>query len=83
MPDTYADALQLLKLMDRNTAFFNREYEQFKSKYPNQYIAIDKGRVIARDKDYQKLRKSLENKKIDLATVLMKYVPEKGVAILY
>jgi septum formation topological specificity factor MinE len=83
MVEAYGDILQLLKLMDRNTSFFNRAYERFKSRYPNEYIAIDKGRVIAHDRDYQKLRKSLEDQKIDLTTVLMKYVPEKGVTILY
>lgn len=83
MEETYDEALQLLKMMDKNTDALRSRSKKLKEEYGNEYVAIDGGKVIAHSKNYEKLKETLESKKTDLATVLIKFIPELGVAVLY
>ena len=54
----------------RNYEWFSSNYEKLKEKYPNEFVAIDDGKVIAYGKNIEELeRKGIENPSIFIGIV--------------
>lgn len=77
------DGLQLIQEFEKNDVVFRNNYQSLQSKHPNEYVAIKNGEVIDYDKDAKTLVKRLENKNENLTTILIQFIPEKGLQILY
>ena len=75
--------LQLIEKMEKSNKLVSKRYEEFQRKYGNEFVALDNGELLAHNQNLDVLKKYLERKKKELNTVLIEYIPEKGVAILY
>ncbi|MCL4379228.1 MAG: DUF5678 domain-containing protein [Candidatus Marsarchaeota archaeon] len=78
-----AGELELIKQMDKNARLVREKLDALKRSYPDQYVAIDNGRVIAHNSTLKALNDVLDKKKVELTTVLVQFVPRKGVEILF
>lgn len=75
--------LQLIINMEKNDTFARKKYAELQMRYANEYVAIDKGKVIAHDEKIKALGDTLNSKGIELTTVLVQFIPKKGVEILF
>ena len=75
--------IQLIRKMDKNDKAIRVNIANIRKKYPNQYIAVDGGKVILHNENLDTLRKMLEKSKQNLKTVLIEYIPEEGITVLY
>ena len=75
--------IQLIKQLDRNDKAVRDNFESMRKQYANKYVAVDKGKIILSDSSLENLKKRLQEKRIAILTVLIQYIPAKGVVILY
>jgi len=75
--------LQLITNMEKNEAFARNRYAELQKRYANEYVAIDNGRVIAHSKTIKALSEILSSKGVELTTVLVQFIPKRGVEILF
>ena len=75
--------LQLITSMEKNDTFARKKYAELQKRYANEYVAIDKGKVIAHDEKIKTLSETLSSKGVELTTVLVQFIPKKGVEILF
>lgn len=78
-----ANELQLIISMEKNDTFARKRYAKLQKRYANEYVAIDKRRVIAHDEKIKTLSEILSSKGVELTTVLVQFIPKKGVEILF
>ena len=69
--------------MDKNAKVVRERFDALKARYPDQYVAIDKGKVIAHGETLKELGDILDKKKANLTTTLVQFIPRKGVEILF
>jgi len=75
--------LQLITRMEENEAFVRKKYSELQNLYPDEYIAVDNGKVIAHSKNAKTLSGILKSNDVELTTVLVQFVPKRGVEIVF
>jgi len=75
--------LQLITRMEENDAFLRKKYAELQKLYADEYIAVDNGRVIAHNKSMKALSDILSSKGVELTTVLVQFIPKRGVEIVF
>jgi len=75
--------LQLIARMEENDAFVRRKYTELQKLYSDEYVAVDNGKVIAHSKNVKTLSDILKFNDVELATVLVQFIPKKGVEIVF
>jgi len=75
--------LQLITHMEENDTFIRKKYTELQKLYANEYVAIDNGRVIAHSKNAKTLSDILKFNDVELATVLVQFIPKKGSEIVF
>ncbi len=78
-----AGELELIKQMDRNDSLIRESYKALQKRYPNEFIAIEKGKVVANGKSLKAVEKALSRDVKAEAPVLIRYIPAAGISILY
>jgi len=74
--------LQLITRMEENDAFVRKAYTELQKLYADEYIAVDNGRVIAHSKNAKTLNCVLKSNSVELTTVLVQFIPKRGVEIV-
>jgi len=77
------DELQLITRMEENEAFIRKKYSELQNLYPDEYVAVDNGRVIAHNKNAKSLSSTLKSNGVELTTVLVQFIPKRGVEIVF
>jgi len=77
------DELQLIRKMEKSNKLVSKDYDKLQSEYGNEFIALDNGEIIGHNQKIEVLRKDLEDRRTELTTVMIEYIPKKGIAILY
>lgn len=77
------EELILIDAMKENDRFVRKNYPKLQEKYGSEFIAIDKGQIIGHNAKLAALKDYLDAKKMDLTTVLVQFIPKKGVEILF
>jgi len=77
------DELQLITRMEENEAFIRKKYTELQKLYPDEYVAVDNGKVIAHSKNAKTLSGRLKPNGVELTTVLVQFIPKKGVEIVF
>jgi len=77
------DELQLIARMEENEAFVRKKYSELQKLYPDEYIAVDNGKVIAYSKNAKTLSGMLKYNGVELTTVLVRFIPKRGVEIVF
>ena len=74
--------LQELIKVHGDTEYLKKSYNSLMKNYMNQYIAIKNGNLIAHHKDIGVLLKSIRDKRIDPATVLIEFLHPKDMWLI-
>jgi len=69
--------------MEENEAFIRKKYSELQKLYPDEYVAVDNGRVIAHNKNVKTLSGVLKSNGVELTTVLVQFIPKRGVEIVF
>jgi len=75
--------LQLITRMEENDAFVRRKYAELQKLYSDEYVAVDNGEVIAHSKNAKTLSGMLKYNGVELTTVLVQFIPKRGVEIVF
>jgi len=75
--------LQLIARMEENDAFVRRKYTELQKLYSDEYVAVDNSEVIAHSKNAKTLSGVLKSNGVELATVLVQFIPKRGVEIVF
>jgi len=75
--------LELIEKMKKNDKIIRDDYSKLQEEYKNQFIALENGEIIEHDPDMKTLIMKLESEKKDLTLVLIQFIPEKGIQILF
>jgi len=62
---------------ERNSRWFEENYEHLVEKYDGMFVAIYKQEIVAFDEDPGKLREKILAKGLSLMTVMVEYVSKK------
>jgi len=77
------DELQLITRMEENDAFVRKKYTELQKLYADEYIAVDNCKVIAHSKNAKTLSGVLKSNCVELTTVLVQFIPNRGVEIVF
>ncbi len=80
---TMAEELELIKQMDKNDSLIREGYKGLQKKYPNAFISIERGRVVASGKSLKAVEQHLAEKAKEESPVLIRYIPTIGMTITY
>jgi len=75
--------LQLIARMEENDALVRRKYAELQKLYSDEYVAVDNGKVIAHSKNVKTLSGMLKYNGVELTTVLVRFIPKRGVEIVF
>jgi hypothetical protein len=59
---------------EREDAFWREHYAQILEQYPEQFVAVQNGMVVAADSDLQQLLRILEKKRVDRRQVWVRFM---------
>ena len=59
---------------DQEDAFWREHYRQFLDQYPEQFVAVHNGQVVATDSDLRQLIRILEKKRLDRRQVWVRFM---------
>jgi len=77
------EELKLIELFETSSKFINENFEELQTKYPNEFVAVRGNQILDHDKNPKILLKRLEEKGEDLITILIEFIPEKDLQIIY
>jgi hypothetical protein len=71
-------ARELWKRAENERAFWDKHYPEFLERYPDQFVAVKNGEVVANAPDLTQLVVLLESKGIDLKKVWAQFISEES-----
>lgn len=74
--------LQLLNNFESDNSWLNANYEKLQVEFSNEFVAISNGKVVGAEKSVEKLVQILKSKGIDMISVLIEFIPKKGLKII-
>lgn len=72
---------ELLKLSTENLEWFKKNYANLRRKYDNQWVAIQKKKVVAYGSTYNQITRTL--KKEDKRTAVVEYIDSQQLAMFF
>ena len=75
--------LNLIDKMEKNDKLIREDFRKLQETYGNEYIAIENGEILNHDRDMKNLMNKLKSMKKDLTLILIQFIPEKGLEILF
>ena len=73
----------ILRNLDRNTSYVRSNYRKLQKTYPNQYVVIGSGKLLAHEKSVAALDSFIKKMSIEKNKVLIKRIPRYGVNMFY
>jgi hypothetical protein len=67
----------------KNNNYMAEHYKELQEKHGGKVVAVSNGKFLYSAEFTKKLLQRLKTDKVDLSTVLVEYVPEPGVVILF
>lgn len=74
--------LALLNSFEKDNKWLNEHYEEVQKSHPNEFVAIENAKIIGSGKVVDKLVEELRSKKVKVETILIEFVPRKGLKII-
>lgn len=75
--------LELIDKMGKNDDLIREDFRKLQETYGNEFIAIEDGKILEHDFDMKNLMNKLKSMKKDLTLILIQFIPEKGLEILF
>jgi len=69
--------------MEKNDKLIRGDFRKLQGVYGNEFIAVENGEVLDHDYDMKNLMNKLKSMKKDLTFILIQFIPEKGLEILF
>jgi hypothetical protein len=69
--------------MEKNDKLIREDFRKIQEVHGNEFIAVENGEILEHDSDMKNLINKLESMKKDLTFILIQFVPEKGLEILF
>jgi len=77
------EELRLIEELEASKKFVEENFEKLQEKYPNEFVAVRGNRILGHSKNPKALIRELEKMGEDLAPVLIEFIPEKGLSVIY
>ena len=77
------EELRLIEELEASVKFVEENFEKLQHIYPNEFIAVRGNRILGHHRNPKVLLKELEKRGEDLVTVLIEFIPEKGLSVIY
>lgn len=74
--------VRLLEQMEKNDYFLRSNYSDLRAKYADEFVAIEGGKIIGASASIEKLKEDLRKSKINLAAIIIQFIPRKGLELL-
>ncbi len=75
--------LKLLKEFEADSVWVKSHKGDLRDEYANQFVAVRDRKVIESDENLEKLIDKLKSKNIDPSFIVIDFVPEKDVVVIY
>jgi hypothetical protein len=69
--------------MEKNDKLIREDFRKLQEIYGNEFIAIENGEILDHHHDIKNLINNLNLMKKDLTLILIQFIPEKGLEILF
>lgn len=80
---TEDDILRIMDDFEQDNRFLAKNFNELQEHYPDSYIAIYQGQLIAVNSDLNKLIIDINRKEIDPTFTLIEFIPKPGSIVLY
>jgi len=77
------EVLQEFKVLESGSSYITQNFARLQTAYPNKFIAIENNEVILSSEKVEELISALHSLKKELGKVLIEFIPQKGIIILY
>lgn len=77
------ELLQEFKNLETSSAFVSRSYQKIQEKYPNKFIAVENNKIILAGPNVEDMINELRSMNKDPSRILIEFIPEKGLIVLY
>jgi len=74
--------MAMLQTAEKDNDWLTRNFKKIQQEHPNKFIAISEGHIIAEGGDSEDVINEVEKKGRDSATVLIEFIPEKGLLLI-
>jgi hypothetical protein len=74
--------LEMLERVSSDNEWFQRNYEELKADFKNEFVAVKDKQIIAHSDDFNSVLKNLEERGEDPALILIDFVTKKGTEIM-
>jgi len=76
------EEMVMLQTAEKDNEWLTRNFEKIQREHPNKFIAISEGHVIAEGGDSEDVINEVERKGKNSASVLIEFIPEKGLLLI-
>ena len=73
------DERKLLLEFEKDGNWLNEHFATLQQNYAQKYVAVQGGKIVAADDDFERLLASLKAKHVDPAFTLVRYIQKEGV----
>ncbi|MEK6927983.1 MAG: DUF5678 domain-containing protein [Nanoarchaeota archaeon] len=78
-----SEVLQEFKALEIGSSFITKNFRILQEMYPNQFIAIEDGKVLVNNSNVEELITSLRSINREPSQILIEFIPQKGIIVLY
>ncbi len=75
--------LEELEQFKRDIGYFDRNYQEMKASFPDQWVAILNERLIGHDAEYERLIKTLKDEGYDIGKPHIAFLPTKEIPWIF
>ena len=71
-----------LQAFERNTKWFQENYEKLRKQFAGEYVAVNEGKVVSHDKDARVLIKELRKQYGDIGAFVVEFVSKSKMELI-
>ncbi len=75
--------LQLITKIENDRKWLDENFKKYQNEYTDEFIAIKENKIIASDKEFNKLVETLKKKGENPALLLIKFIHRKGITLIW
>lgn len=76
------EEMTMLQTAERDNEWLTRNFKKIQQEHPNRFIAVSEKYVIAEGRDSEDVINEVKEKGKDPATILIEFIPEKGLLLI-
>ena len=76
------EEMAVLRTVEEDNEWLQRNFGKIQEQHPNEFVAVSEGQVIADGESSGAVMKEVEQKGMNPATILIEFIPEKGLILI-